>query len=49
MQAASLSTDHFNDILNLLPIGLDLDRQTFDYKAIERCREASNGASLLHQ
>jgi hypothetical protein len=47
MQNASLSLDHFNAVLRRLPPGLDLNALAFKTKAIERCREVSDGASLL--
>jgi len=47
MQTASLSVDHVNDVLARLPSGIDLTALAFDTKAIERCREIRDGASLL--
>lgn len=47
MQTASLSIDHFNDVLGRLPPWVDLDALAFETKAIARRREIKNGASLL--
>ena len=47
MQAASLSEDHYNDVLARLPPGLDLDALAFETGAIQRRRQISTGASLL--
>jgi hypothetical protein len=47
MHTASLATDHFNDVPGRLPAGLDLNQLAFESKAIERCREIGDGASLL--
>lgn len=45
--SASLSTDHFNDLLVRLPAGLDLDELAARTKAIVRRRKIANGATLL--
>ena len=45
--ASSVLTDQFADILERLPVGLDLDRLAAETKAIQRKREVVDGASLL--
>jgi len=47
MQAASLPSDHFSDLLGRLPPGLDLDQLALDTKAIERRREICGAEDLL--
>ena len=44
---ASVSTNHFADLLARLPAGLDLDGLALESKAIRRRREVVDGAALL--
>jgi hypothetical protein len=45
--SSSPHSDQFGALLSLLPSGLDLDQLAVEHKAIERCREIADGATVL--